>query len=286
VDGWRLVTGPAPARLLSLSAGTVLDAAPEAALDAAAAAGFGGFGIRWDPARLPPSRLPALRQRIGSSGLALLDLEVVRLRPDVPVTAHRAWAETAAELGARFLLAVSHHESPDRTVEELCTLADWCSPSGVTVALEFMRFTAVPSFRSASELLRRAARPGLTVLVDALHLQRGGETAADLTAADAGPVGYVQVCDAPRAAPGAPGDLGALADEARHGRLFPGAGELPLTDLLGVLPADLPCCVEVQSDAWSGVDVGERARYAMASTRALLTATADRARPTPGNPAR
>lgn len=280
------MTGPVPARLLSLSAGTVLDAAPEAALDAAVAAGFDGFGIRWDPERLPPSRLSALRGRIESSGLVLLDLEVVRLRPDVPVSAHRAWAETAAALGARFLLAVSHHESPARAVEELCTLADWCSPSGVTVALEFMRFTAVPTFRSASDRLRQAACPGLTVLVDALHLHRGGETAAALTAADAGPVGYVQICDAPREAPGAPGDLAALADEARHGRLFPGEGELPLADLLGALPADLPCCVEVQSDAWAGADVGERARHAMASTRALLAATADRARPASGDPVR
>ena len=264
----------APAgRLVSLSAGTVLDAAPEAALDAAVAAGFDAFGIRWDPERLTPSRLPSLRRRIDAGGIPLLDLEVVRLRPDVPVTAHRAWAETAAELGARFLLAVSHHESPARTVDELCTLADWCSPSGVTVAVEFMRFTAVPTFRSASGLLRQAACPGLTILVDALHLHRGGETAADLTAADAGPVGYVQICDAPREAPGAPDDLVALADEARHGRLFPGEGDLPLGELLDALPADLPCCVEVQSDSWSGVDVGQRARHALASARALLATT-------------
>ena len=257
-------------RLLSLSAGTVLDAAPEAALDAAAAAGFDGFGIRWDPDRLPRHRLPALRSRIEASKVALLDLEVVRLRPDVPVAAHRAWVETAAELGARFLLAVSHHESPARTADELRTLAGWGSPSDVTVALEFMRFTDVPTFRSASRLLRQAACPGLTILVDALHLHRGGETAADLTGADAGPVGYVQLCDAPRAFPGPPGDLAALADEARHGRLFPGEGELPLGDLLAALPNDLPCCVEVQSDAWSRVDVGQRARRAMASVRPLL----------------
>jgi sugar phosphate isomerase/epimerase len=268
------VTGASGRRLLSLSAGTVLDASPEAALDAAAAAGFDAFGLRWDPARLPASRLPALRRRIEVAGVPLLDLEVVRLRPEVPVTAHRAWAETAADLGARFLLVVSHHESPFRTVEELRTLAGWCAPTGVTVALEFMRFTAVPTFRSAGSLLREAACPGLTILVDALHLQRAGESAADLTTADAGPVGYFQACDGPREAPGPPDDLGALADEARHGRLFPGEGELPLRELLDALPADLPCCVEVQSDAWSRVDVGQRAQRAMDSMRALLATTA------------
>lgn len=266
----RNVAARPAGRLVSLSAGTVLDASPEEALAAAAAAGFDGFGVRWDPDRLPHHLLPALRSRIDASGLALLDLEVVRLRPDVPVAAHRAWVETAAELGARFLLAVSHDESPARTADELGTLAEWATTSGVTVALEFMGFTAVPTFRSASSLLRQAACPGLTILVDALHLQRGGETAADLTTPDAGPVGYVQLCDGPRAAPGPTGDPTALADEARHGRLFPGEGELPLGDLLAALPDDLPCCVEVQSDTWSRVDVGERARRAMTSVRPLL----------------
>ena len=86
------------------------------------------------------------------------------------------------------------------------------------------------------------------------------------------------MCDGPRAAPGPPGDLGALADEARHGRLFPGEGELPLRELLDALPPDLPCCVEVQSDAWSRVDVGQRAQRAMDSLRALLATTG------PGDP--
>jgi sugar phosphate isomerase/epimerase len=261
-------------RLLSLSAGTVLDASPEAALAAAAAVGFGGFGIRWDPERLPRRESPALRRRIEEGGVALVDLEVVRLRPDVALSAHRAWADMAAELGARYLLVVSHHEDPARTAADLATLAEWCTPARVTVALEFMRFTGVPTFAAADAIVRQAAVPGVQILVDALHLQRGGETPVSLTAAGTATVGYVQLCDGPRAAPGAADDLAALADEARHGRLFPGEGELPLRELLGVLPSDLPCCVEVQSDRWAGVDVQQRARRAMDSMRELLATTA------------
>ncbi|MFW3169279.1 sugar phosphate isomerase/epimerase family protein [Geodermatophilus sp. CPCC 206100] len=257
-------------RVVSLSAGTVLDATPEEALAAAAAAGFDAFGTRWDPERLPRAAIGPLRRRVDDSGLALLDLEVVRLGPGVPVPDHRPWADVAAELGARFLLVVSSHDDPARAADELATLAGWCAPAGVTVALEFMRFTAVPTLRAAGELVRAAGGAGLTVLVDVLHLQRGGESADDLTAPGAPPVGYLQLCDAP-AAP--PGDLAALAAEARHGRLFPGEGELPLADVLAALPADLPVCVEVQSDSWSRqLDVPARARRARDSVRDLLGA--------------
>nr|WP_239522128.1 sugar phosphate isomerase/epimerase [Geodermatophilus sabuli] len=249
-----------------MSAGTVLDARPDDALDAAAAAGFDAFGTRWDPEHA----IGSLRRRIDDSGLALLDLEVVRLGPGTPVGHHRPWVDAAAELGARFLLVVSSHDDPARTADELATLAGWCAPAGVTVALEFMRFTAVPTLHAAGELVRAAGGTGLTVLVDVLHLQRGGETPADLTRPGAPPVGYLQLCDAP-ADP--PGDLAALAEEARHGRLFPGDGELPLADVLAALPADLPVCVEVQSDTWSRqLDVPARARRAMDSVRGLLGA--------------
>ena len=110
------------------------------------------------PRALPPSRLPSLRRRIDAAGLSLLDLEVVRLRPASP-SPPSARSSTAGELGAQFLLAVSHHESPARTADELCTLADWCSGTGVTVALEPMRFTTVPTFRAACHSCAQAASP-------------------------------------------------------------------------------------------------------------------------------
>ncbi len=258
-------------RRLSLSAGTVVDASPEGALRAAAAAAFDGFGIRWNPALTPAAGLPALRRRIEASGVSLVDLEVVRLGPAVPLSDHRPWVDTAIELGAQFLLVVSHHADPGRTRDELAALARWCAADDVSVALEFMRFTAVPTFRAASAAVRAVDAPNLSVLVDALHLIRGGETAADLHVPDAGPIGYIQLCDAPLALPpGAADDLEVLAHEARHCRLFPGDGELPLADLVRATPMNRTCAVEVQSDRWREVDVMERAQQAMDSARRLL----------------
>jgi len=271
---------PTTRRLVSLSAGTVLDATPTEAAKAAAAAGFDGMGLRWDPDRTPLSALPALRRTIETHGLTLLDLEVVRLRPGVPVSAHRALVDVAGELGARFLLVVSDHPNASRTRNELSVLAGWAESAGVRVAVEFMRFTAVPTLAAANALVRAVDSPHVCVLVDALHLQRGGDQPSSLTPADLASVGYVQLCDAPRAFPGGPNDLGALAHEARHSRLLPGEGQLPLTDLLGVLAADLPCCVEVQSDHWAGVDVGRRAQLAMDSVWQVLASVPGQRQPT------
>jgi sugar phosphate isomerase/epimerase len=273
------VSAVPPSRLLSLAAGTVLGFPPAAVIDAAAAAGFGGVGLRWQQPGLPDPRVDDVRSTIDASGLVLLDLEVVRLQPGVPVGSFRPLADVAAVLGARFLLAVSHHPDPARTADELAAVADWCAGSGVTVAVEPMRFTAVPTFRAASALVRGLGRDDVVVLVDPLHLHRGGETPAVLTEPGSAPIGYAQLCDALLAPPGVPDDLDALAHEARHARLFPGDGELPLADMLAALPADLPCTVEVQNDGWAGVDARGRAREAMRTARRVLDRVA-------GSPAR
>jgi sugar phosphate isomerase/epimerase len=261
------IAPPAPSttasRQLSLAAGTVLDATPSAAVLAAARAGFDAVGLRWS---LDGGADPAVvRTLLDDVGIGLLDLEVVRLGPGSRLDASRALVDVAAALGARFLLTVSQHEDDARTVEELAQLAGWCAPAGVTVALETMRFTGVPTLAAGAALARQV--PGVELLVDALHLHRGGEGPADLGALPV-PVGYLQLCDAPLVEP--PGSVPALALEARHDRLFPGEGELPLVEIVRALPADLPCSIEVQNDRWTAVPVIDRARHAHTAARRLL----------------
>lgn len=263
------MTAPAPARLVSLSAGTVLGFPPGEVVDAAAAAGFGAVGLRWKQPGMPAASAPRVRRQVEAAGLTVLDVEVVRLRPGVPVASFAPLVDVAAELGARFLLAVSHHPEPDRTADELAALADRCGGTGVRVALEAMRFTAVPTFRAAAALLRGLARPDVVICLDPLHLQRGGET-PEVLREDGARIGYVQLCDAPLRHPGDAGDLDALAEEARHHRLHPGEGELPLVEMLAAVPATMPCTVEVQDDREAGVDARRRARRAMDATRRVL----------------
>ena len=71
---------------------------------------------------------------------------------------------------------------------------------------------------------------------------------------ESGTLGWVQICDALLEPPAD------LIHEARHQRLAPGSGELPLAELLACLDADVTISVEVQNDALLGVPPIDRAR--------------------------
>lgn len=255
-------------RFLSISAGTLRGAPPAQAAAAAAAAGFDALGVRFDTQ--PPSAgdLRSLRNQLDASGLAVLDVEVIRIAPGDDAEATKRLTEWGAMIGARYLLVVSDEPDRGRTVERFAETCEIATDRGMRIVLEFMQFTSVPTIDDALDVVRAASSPGAGVLVDALHLARSGGVPSALIGLEPSLLPYVQLCDAP-----AEPDRGMdhLADEARHDRLMPGSGGLPLGDLLGALAPDIPLAVEVLSDA---ADVRPRtdvALDAMAATRRVLS---------------
>jgi len=260
--------------LVSLAAGTILDADPLTAIEAAAAAGFDALGLRFATAP-KDAELARLRERLDATGLRVLDVEVVRLTETASAAQQEWLVDVAAALDARFVLTVSNDGDLERTRRGIERLADRAAPSGVTIGLEYMAFTTIPDLATAAALTLATTRDNVAILVDVLHLARSGGDPQELGGPLGRRIGYVQVCDAP-ATP--PGDLAGLADEGRHSRLMPGAGELPVLETLIVLRDrldELPVSVEVQSDELAATaTVEQRARLARSTTQALL----DRAR--------
>lgn len=253
--------------VLSLAAGTVLDAAPADIIGAAAAAGFDGCGLRLDPAQTPRSMLPIVRSRLDDLGISLLDLEVIRMLPGRPAEDHRPLLEMAAELGAGWTLTVLEIPDPGEQVDRLARLHEMAVEFGVQISLEFMKFTAVRTLADALALT--ATLPRCRIVVDALHLARSGGSPQDV-APHLAALSYVQLCDAPARAPG-DSSAAMLADEARHHRLLPGDGELDLAGLIAVVPSDLPLSVEVQSDQMTAaMTPRDRAVVAYAAARTVL----------------
>jgi sugar phosphate isomerase/epimerase len=220
----------------------MLDAHPLVLAEAACAAGFDSIGLRvsHDHA-LDASLLRRLCRRLDELDLRVHDVEVHRI--GALGGAVEPLVDIAAELGAQFLLTVSDLRGDgalDATGHHLERIARMCSSSGLTAAIEYMAWTTPASSRDAARL---AADVGAVVVVDVLHHTRVGEGPADLAAlAASGVLGWLQLCDAPASAPAD------LLHEARHARLVPGAGELPLADLLAAVPDDTAIAVEVQSD--------------------------------------
>lgn len=244
-----------------LAAGSVLDADAEAVIGAAAAAGFDGVGLRrsgehrGDPA--------ALVRAAGRREVAIHDVEVHRIGPDGP-DERAALLDDAVLVGATAVLVVSDLVDRDATVTAVGDLVDAARRRGLVVGLEYMAWTDPSTPADARSV---AAATGCRLVVDVLHHTRVGAGPRELAAiVAAGHLGWVQLCDAPR---GAPDDL---VHEARHERLAPGHGSLPLRALLAEVPPDAVISVEVQSDTLAATPVIERARSLLDATRRTLAA--------------
>ncbi len=262
-----------PARRLSLDYLTVSGASPIEHIEAAAAAGFDSVGLRL----LAPTDLRLEHEVVGdrrliraiaaacrATGITPLDAEVFFLSPGVDMDRLRAAADAAAEIGASSLLAVCMDPDRQRALDGFAALCDMAADGGMTVALEFMRWSPVPTIEAAVAFIADAGPANAAVCIDALHLARSGGDPSTLPALPSGTL--VQLCDALAAAP----PLDQLLAEARTDRRYPGEGGLPLGRLIAALPPETPVSVEVPHRDHAGRTVAERARLAGNALRSWL----------------
>ncbi len=162
---------------------------------------------------------------------------------------------------------VSDHPDPVATDALVAQTVERAAAAGVVIGCEYMAWT-MPAGPIAA--VRTATVTGATVVADLLHHVRVGAGEDELTALVAsGRLGWVQLCDAPLAAPAD------LLHEARHDRLPPGEGALPLGALLATVPAHVTVSVEVQSDRLTAATTpAERAGLLGAAARRVLRAQA------------
>jgi sugar phosphate isomerase/epimerase len=262
-------------RVAGLEHLTLLGIAPPELVTVSAAAGFGAVGLRVSPATAderpwpmaPGSAMLAETvRRLADTGIAVLDVEAIRLQPWPRRSGPRPAEftpvlEAAAELDARFVNAICEDPDLARLSDEFGRLAEEARPYAVRPVIEFMAYRTVRTLDAAVAI---AAGSGGGILIDALHVQRCGVGLDAVRAVDPGLVGYVQLCDAPLATPAGEG---AEIAEARGGRLLPGDGELPLLELLAALPEEIPVAVEAPAPGAGArpAEFAARARRALSS---------------------
>jgi sugar phosphate isomerase/epimerase len=171
------------------------------------------------------------------------------------------------ELGVKRINTLGLDPDTSRNFDQLARLAQMAAERGLQITLEFGPRLGVGDLRTALAAVRHVGRPNFRLLIDAMHVVRSGSGAAELAALNPDVIGYVQLCDAPLIS-----RFSQYADEAKYERMVPGTGELPLLDLLAVLPPHLTISIEVpqRSLAEAGVGPHERLGRCVEATRGLL----------------
>jgi sugar phosphate isomerase/epimerase len=245
-------------------------------LDVIAAAGAVGFdltGIQFRVFGQPPSPLlgdpdfaAAAKHALALSGASVLEVSNVVLDESFQIEEARAFATFARAVGARVLQVVGWDDVVDRAVENLATVADLAADAGVEVVVEFMPYSHTKTLGDALQLVIKTGKPNVKLLLDSLHLFRSGGTVAEVAEVDPGYFGVIQLSDAPALAPA----FEDLRPESIGNRLVPGTGDLPLRELLAVLPNDLPVSLEVPCAAVAERSHVDQARYVLDGFRRFL----------------
>jgi len=238
-------------RRVGLAHLTVLPLTPPEAVRVASRTGYDAVGLRLIPITPDspcyplmddPAMLRDTLAACAETGVAVTDIEVVKITPDLDVGALEGFVATGARLGARDIITAPYDPEPARLTDTLGQLSELAGRHGLQVALEFFPWTVVPDLASAVRLVEATGSRHIGILVDTLHFARSASTLEQLAAVPVRLLPFVHVCDAEAAIPTT---TEGLLHTARAERLPPGEGGLPIGAILSVLPPDIPVALEV-----------------------------------------
>jgi sugar phosphate isomerase/epimerase len=220
---------------------------------------------------------PMMRETLGllaDSGLSVLDIEAIWLKPEMVPDEYLGGFEAAARLGAKVVQTIGADSEEKRLTENYAALCNKAEPFGLTLDLEYMAFASPNRLEATRRIVRNAGVVNAGFMIDCLHVFRCQTDLADYLEIDPSLIHELQLCDADAVAP-----VGreALIHEARFARRLPGEGALDLDAVWRVVPANVMVSIEAPFG-----DV--RARLPFADRARLLKAGADRFMARAGEP--
>ena len=260
----------------SLAQLTSVRSSPPELIRIAGAAGYDFAGLRlievtggdaW-PLVSDPQMLRETKDAMRTHGIAVLDVELVRLQPDTDLRNLKPTFEIAAELGTRHVLTQAHDPVWARLVDNFGSLCELLSQFGLTADLEFLTWTDMRGLNEALQLLRAASRANAGLAIDTLHFFRSGCRPEDLRQVPRELLHFIQISDAPAEGPQT---AEGLIFAAREARLDPGEGGLDLAGVLRELPMDIVVAVEIPNTRVATLMSDEdRAAKALRATKELV----------------
>lgn len=224
--------------------------------------GYPAWSLKNDPT-LRREMVAAMRDRNVSISLG----EGFFAIPGRDIRNSAADLELMHELGVKRICTLSIGGELNYAFDQFAVLAEMTGALGMDMVIEFGPCLGITDLQTAAAAVRHVGKPNTKLLIDTMHLCRSGSTAADVVQLGLDMVGYVQLCDAPVVSKQA-----TYVEEAKYERMVPGTGELPLLDILKVLPSHLVIGLEVPQRALAeaGVAPQERLGACVAAAQSLL----------------
>lgn len=241
----------------SLAHLTVLDQPPAEVVRIAARTGYDTVGLRLIavtdttpgyPLMDDPAAMRATKAAMVETGVGVLDIEFVKVTPELDVADLEPFVAAGAELGARYVITAPYDPDLGRLADRLGAVSDLAARHGLRAVLEFFPWTVVPDLATALQVVEATGRHEVGILVDTLHFDRSHSSHELLAGIPATRLPFLHLCDAPVQDVYTTEDL---LHAGRAERLPPGEGQIDLPAILRRLPPDLPLALEVPMTAYA-----------------------------------
>ena len=248
-------------------------------VEAAAAAGFTGFGLL--SADLPAAEqeygLKGIRAMLDDNGIVDLELEGIPFwwddgphRQESDRIRH-ALLNAAEVLGARHIkINPDGDDAPwklDYWAAKFAELATQCEGVGTRLGIEFFPWSNIKNLHAGLELVETAGHDDAGVIIDVWHIERAGTPVGDLASVPLHRIIGVELNDAD------PDVVGTLFEDTVHRRRYCGDGSFDLTGIIAALRRagwSGPWGVEILSDEHRSLPVRDALVRAARSARHVL----------------
>jgi sugar phosphate isomerase/epimerase len=236
---------------LVLAPTTIPEATPLDYVEAAAAAGYRHVGLRLNRSPGLPFHevvgnaavIKAMKAALAAAGLSVLDAYSFYLEPATDVTAFEPAIALAADFGAQYLVTMGADPDWSRQRDNFVRICEIAARYRLVCIVEPAVIRPLASLAQTERLLREAGCANVAICVDPLNFARAGDYASDLKRIDAKLLPYAQITDG-IIAPDEPNPA-LLGRMSPNRRCLLGQGNVPLADILDVLPAGLPLSIEL-----------------------------------------
>ncbi|MGW2964056.1 sugar phosphate isomerase/epimerase family protein [Streptomyces sp. NPDC001220] len=248
-------------------------------VEAAAAAGFRGFGLLYADLVAAEEQygLAGVRALFADNGLDHIELELLTdwwadgPRRTASDAVRRDLLRAAEALGAHHLkIGPDVEDGPwdfDVWAEEFATLAAQADGAGARLAIEFLPWSNLRTVHDGLRLVEAAGHPAGGLIVDVWHTERAHTPPAELAEVPGSRIVGVELNDADALV------VGTLFEDTVRRRRLCGEGSFDLRGIITALRAtgwSGPWGVEILSDAHRALPVHEAAQAAYRTAAAVL----------------